>query len=513
MSCASTRILDTSESMEFLDPAKQTRHRIILWVGYVLVAVGIVIATLILLYQAYGFGLGKNGTVIQNGLLFLSSQPRPANIYMNGKLSTHQTNARIALPSGIYHLQLQRGGYRAWQRTIEIEGGDVQHFDYPLLIPNKLTSKKLTGFTAAPGLSTQSPDRRWLLVQKPGSMTAFKLYDLNNPSKGPAKAPTDLNLPDGLLSKAVAEKWRLEEWADDNKHVILEHDYDGKSEFILVDRTDPAKSQNLNRVLSANPAKLTLIDKKYDQYYLYDAKTAALAKASLGAPQAVPVLEHALAYQSYAADTLLYATDSGAPAGKVLVRLKIGNAVYPVRTFPAGSNYLLNLTKYSGTLYLAVGSGAADKVYIYQDPVGQLKKLPNHALVPVQVLHVHRPNYVSFSDNAQFIMAESGNQFGVYDIENEKGYNYITPQPIDKPQVHASWMDGFHLTYVSGRQLLMFDYDDTNQQSLVAADATYLPAFAPDVKFVYTLAPDTAAGALPGQTDLNQTSLLTPADQ
>ena len=72
--------------MEFLDPAKQTRHRIILWVGYVLVAVGIVIATLVLLYQAYGFGLGKNGTVIQNGLVFLSSQPRPANIYMNGKL-------------------------------------------------------------------------------------------------------------------------------------------------------------------------------------------------------------------------------------------------------------------------------------------------------------------------------------------------------------------------------------------------------------------------------------------
>ena len=180
---------------------------------------------------------------------------------------------------------------------------------------------------------------------------------------------------------------------------------------------------------------------------------------------------------------------------------------------PAGSNYLLDLTKYSGTLYLAVGSGAADRVYIYQDPVGQLRKLPNHALVPVQVLHVHHPNYVSFSNNAQFIMAESGNHFGVYDIENKKGYNYTTPQPIDKPQVHAAWIDGFRMTYVSRGQLLMFDYDDTNQQSLTAANPAYLPAFAPNFKFVYTLAPNTATAHVPGQTNLNQASLLTSADQ
>ena len=75
------------------------------------------------------------------------------------------------MPSGIYHLKLQRDGYRDWQRTIEVEGGDVQHFDYPLLIPSKLTSKKLQTFATAPGLGTQSPDRRWLMVQKPGSMT------------------------------------------------------------------------------------------------------------------------------------------------------------------------------------------------------------------------------------------------------------------------------------------------------------------------------------------------------
>jgi hypothetical protein len=500
--------------MEFLDPAQQTRHRIILWVGYVLVAIAIVIATLVLLYQAYGFGIGKNGQVIQNGLVFFSSRPNPANITLNGKLNPNKTNARIALPSGIYHVQLQRDGYRPWQRTIEVEGGDVQHFDYPMLIPTKLTSKKLQAYTAAPGLATQSPDRRWLLTQKPGSMTDFYLYDL----KKPAAAPITLSLPAGLLTKAANKaSWHLEEWADDNKHVVLQHNFDGKHEFILLDRTDAGKSQNLNKVLAVNPTRLTLNNKKFDQYYLYDAGAKTLQKATLSAPTPVPVLLHVLTYQSYSDNTLLYATNSDASTGKVLVRLMIGSHTYPVRNFPAGSTYLLNLTGYGGTLYLAVGASGVDRVYIYKDPVGQLNKLPDHALVPAQVLHVDKPSYVSFSNNAQFIMAEGGNHFGVYDIENKKGYNYTTAQPIDKPQHNATWMDGDRLTYVSRGQLLMFDYDDTNQQKLVTADPAYLPAFSPDFKFVYTLAPDTAAspkpGPKPGQTVLNQTSLLTPADQ
>ena len=492
--------------MDYLDRQKQLRHRIILLVGYVLVAIAIAIGTIILLYQAYGFGIGKNGTVIQNELTFFSSQPHPASIYANNQLESVSTNTRLVLPAGIYHIRLSRNGYRDWQRTIELNGGGVEHVDYPLLFPKTLTTKKLQTLAAAPGLVTQSPDRRWLLVEQPNSMTGFDVYDLKNPTK----APADITLPANLLSKATAnESWQLEEWADDNQHIVLQHNYDGKTEFILVDRTNVAQSLNLNATLSANPTKLTLNNKKYNQYYLYDTATGDLQKASLQAPAATPVLQHVLAYQSYGTDTLLYATNSGAPASKVLVRLAVGSHVYPVHTFPAGTTYLLDLTKYSDTLYVAVGASSQNKVYIYEDPVGQLSTAPQQALVPAQVLHVNSPNYLSFSDNAQFIVAEGGTQFGVYDIENTKGYNYVVASPLDTPQVHAAWMDGDRLTMVSAGKLQVFDYDGTNQQSLMAASSLYVPAFAPDYKTVYDVAPAATAG----QLELTQTFLLTPADR
>jgi hypothetical protein len=493
--------------MDYLDPKKQFRHRIILSVGYVLVAIAIVLAARLLFLVSKGFGIDKNGAIIQSDLMFFSSQPNPAQIYINNKLESSTTNTRLELPAGIYSIRLHRNGYQDWRRTVELQGGDVEHFDYPLLFPTQLTSKKLApAYTAAPGLVTQSPDRRWLLVEASNSMTNFDVYDLKNPTK----APVDIALPANVLTKTTAsENWQLEEWADDNQHLVLQHNYDGKTEFILVDRTNPAQSLNLNTTLSATPSKLTLNNKKYDHYYLYDAASGVLQTASLQTPSASPVLQHVLAYQSYGTDTLLYATDSGAPAGTVFIKLAIGDQTYPVRTFPVGTTYLLNLTKYSGSLYVAVGASSENKVYIYADPVGQLAALPDHALVPAQVLHVTAPNYLSFSTNAQFIVVENGTQFGVYDIENIKGYNYTAAAPLDAPQAHAAWMDGDRLTYVSGGKLVVFDYDDTNQHILMSANSDYLPAFAPDYKDVYTLPPSSAGS----QFEVTQTSLLIPADR
>jgi hypothetical protein len=490
--------------MDYLDPKKQQRHRILLFTGYILIGVAILISVLILKYLANGYGIGKNGAVIQNSLTFFSSQPNPANIYVNGKLAKVKTNTRLVLPEGIYHITLARQGYRDWQRSMELDGGHVQHFDYPFLFPKTLTTKKVQTYTAPPTLVTQSLDRRWVLVNQAGNMSTFELYDL----KTPTKTLTTLTLPSGILSKATSnESWQVGEWADDNRHVLMQHLYDGKTEYILADRANPDQSVNLNTTLSVNPTKLTLQNRKFDRYLLYDASAKTLNATTLSSTAQTPVLQHVLAYQPYSTDTFLYVTDSGAPAGKVLVKLLNGNHTDTLRSLPVGTNYLVDLTKYSGTLYVAMGASSENKVYIYKNPLRQLNSVTK-ALVPAQVLHVTQPNYLSFSPNAQFIVAENATQFGVYDIENAQGYNYTATEPIDTPQAHAVWMDGNRLTYVSNGAVTVFDYDHTNSQKLVASSSNFLPLFAPNYKYVYTLSPSKTVG----QIDFDQTALLNPAD-
>jgi hypothetical protein len=491
--------------MDFLDPKKELHHRIIMMVGYVLITLAILIGTTILLYQANGFGLGKGGTVVQSGLVFLSSQPNPAQITINGQLNSASTNARLLLQAGVYNVTLHRNGYRNWERTIVVNGDTVIHYDYPLLFPTKLITTKLSSYSSIPPLATQSPDRRWLLVQQPGSDSVFYEYDLSNPNP----KPTTLTLPSSLASKAsTSDAWQLVAWADDNQHVVLQHTFDGKTEFILLDRINPQDSVNLNTALNTNSIQLTLNNNKYSQYYLYDPTTQTLETDTLNSAP-VPYLQHVLAYKSYGSNTMLYVTDTNAPAGKVLLKLEVGSQTYIIHSFPVGSAYVLNLTQYDGTLYVAAGASVQNKVYVFRDPVGQLNNQPQHAVVPIQVLHVSQPNDVEFSNNTQFIMAENGTQFGVYDIENKVGYNYTSNLPMDAPQQHAFWMDGDRLAYVSNGKLVVFDYDHTNVQTLNAMSPAFIPFFDTNYRYLYGLTADTSNG----QYNLTQTSLLIPADQ
>jgi len=491
--------------MDYLDPHKQARENVLLIVGYFLIGIAVLIGTFVLVYQAYGFGFSKNGQVVQSGLVFFASKPNPAKIYLNGTLNNNQTNSRIVLEENIYNVVLKRQGYRDWKRTIEVDGGSVRHYDYPFLFPSKLQTNNLHAISGAPSIITQSPDRRWLLVQLPGNIPKFSMYDLKNP-KDPA---VEIALPATSYTKAIgADTWELSEWADDNNHLVLIHNFNNKKEYVLVDRKDTAQSANLTSVITNKFTELSLINKKYDKYYLYDAVSLSLKKASLSSPAPLTVLDKVYAFKSYGNDDLIYVTDSVTEPGKVQYVLKIGDKSHVLKNAASDSKYLVDLTEYSSKLYVVIGSVNSNRLYVFKDPVAQLDSTNKNSLAPVQVLHVVKPNYVKFSATAQFVMAENGNRFALYDAENNKGYNFITKQPLDTPQEHASWMDGNRLMYVSQGKLFVFDYDYNNQQLLSPALSNYLPAFSSDFKYLYTIINTSNSGLY-----LSQTPMLTKADQ
>src|ERR1039458_10357287 len=115
--------------MDFLDPIKVRRHKYRMFAGYALLGVAIFLTTVVLIFLAFGYGGGKNGQIIQNGLVFVSSQPNPAQINLNGNNSGSSTNSRLQLPAGQYTMTLTKTGYRPWVRSLGVEGGSVEHFD------------------------------------------------------------------------------------------------------------------------------------------------------------------------------------------------------------------------------------------------------------------------------------------------------------------------------------------------------------------------------------------------
>ena len=65
--------------MDFIDPDKKRKNTIKLYIGYVLIAIAIVLASIVLLFYALGYGIGRSGSVVRNGLVFIDSSPDGAD--------------------------------------------------------------------------------------------------------------------------------------------------------------------------------------------------------------------------------------------------------------------------------------------------------------------------------------------------------------------------------------------------------------------------------------------------
>ncbi len=466
--------------MDFLDPKKKRAHTRRLFIGYGLIAIAIALASLVLLFTSYGYDLDrKTGQVIQNGLVFVNANPEQATVYLNGK-NVAKTDARLTLPAATYDVELRREGYRTWKKTIKLEGSSIEQLVYPVLFPTTLTPKDVKAYDAAPAFATQSPDRRWVLVQKQGDVNTFDLFDTNDPKK----APTIVSLPAGVVSSGKNHTFSAEEWSTDNRHVLLKHTFGDSVEFIVLDRETPAQSLNLTKQLGIAFTSISLRDKKYDQYYLYDKATETLKSVSLKDKTVKSTLERVIAYKSHGSDMLLYAQKDKAVSGITTVMVRNNSTDYVLRTNAKPTDYLLDLAQYENHWYVAVGEKSLSQIVVYKDPLDTLKAGSKAAVPALTTMKLENSSTLNFSQNTRFIAAQNGSKFAVYDIDTSRRHYFDVEQSLARP---ASWMDGHRLAYISSGKLYVVDFDGINKQELVAVNEAFMPFFDRNYDRLFTL--------------------------
>jgi len=490
--------------MDFLDPKRKKAHRHRLLAGYLLVAVALAMGTWLLLNSASGYWFDrKTGSIIQNGTVFVDSEPGGSNVYLNGVLQGNKTATRMVLPGGHqYTVKLTQSGYRDWSRTFSLDGGKIERLVYPLLIPNSLKTTETQLYASAPGVSSQSPDRRWLLVQQAGQTYSFDLYDLNNP----ANAPSVITIPQNILTDpSAAATLNVVEWSNDNHHVLIERGFSNTHDFLMIDTSSIANSVNINTVLTVVPTEVHLRDKKYDQLFIYDSNGGTVRIGDLKARTiSGAILNNVLSFKSYGTDVVLYATHEGAAAGKVDFRIREDDkATYLLKTLPDSTKYLIDLSEYNGTPYFVVGTDQQDAVFVYRDPLPTLKGQSRSPLLITAVLRIQKPAFVSFSASSQFISAQAGNKIAVYDVDADRQYSIDLGHDIAN-DYKVQWMDAYRYFYVDNGQSYIVDFDGSNTQALVPSLITD-PYFAPDYKTTFALAPSKVAS---GRFALTQTSLV-----
>ena len=186
----------------------------------------------------------------------------------------------------------------------------------------------------------------------------------------------------------------------------------------------------------------------------------------------------------------MYVTTEGASKDRVLVKVKDNDQIYTVREFPAETEYLLDIAQFNGKWYMVVGAKSEQKIYVFRNPEDSIKAKPDGKIIPATTLRIENPQYASFSDNARFVVVQSGSNFVTYDAETDKNYKYKLDFDV-ATSYKSKWMDGHRLIAPKDGKIVVFDFDGTNSQTLANSYSNLSAYFNRDYSSLYTLAPST----------------------
>lgn len=472
--------------MDFLDPSKKRAHNIRLHIGYFLMSIVVVLGTLLFFSIANGFNIDRQtGTLYQNGTIYVDSKPKGGRVFVNNIEQSNRTDTRLDLPAGSYTIRIQADGFRYWERTIDLSGGEIERLVYPYLIPNQFVTTDVATFSSLPSLETQSPDRRWLLLMKPDSVGSFDLYDLADEKK-PA---VNISIPEEILTASESGSTiKFIEWSTDNRHILFERVYDGETEFIMFDRENPSASININTTLGIKPVVISLKNKRPDQFYYLDSLPGILRVADTKSKTiSAPMLDGVIDYKSYGDDIVLYATQKDVSTeGRTDFRILEGNTSYTLKNVAQSDRYVMDVSKYENQWYYAVGSSSENMTFVYEDPISSLKKKEQTPLNVVAIMRLENPRFVSFSAGTQFIGVQSGSKLLTLDLDKSHLYrlNLGVDVPID---TQVKWMDGHRYMFSSNGQSYIVDFDGSNEQTLVTSLSSTGPFFDRDYDNVFTI--------------------------
>ncbi len=473
--------------MDFLDPKKKRAHTIRLYVGYALVAVAIGIGALILLYMALGYGVDRRGNVIQNGLVFLSSTPDAAEVNITKADGSFQdqtlTSERMVLPADTYRFEFLKQDYRPWVRTVDLRGGSLVRMNYPFLFPVELESKAVRQYAARPGLTTASPDRSRIVVQLPAAFNRFEVINADDPQE----TPEIIAVPTALFADGARPSLSLVEWSTNNRHLLVEYRFGTETEYIIIDTEEPEESVNVNQVFSVEPQQVSLRDKQPNELYML-LENNRLVSASVERATTSRIVSDVVAFKPHGDNTFVYVQDTDSKNEKVAFRVWDDGESFTVRSIPRDSAYLLDIARFNDNWYIAVGSVSADNVFIYRNPAQTLRAGRDDPTIITRTLHIDDPQKISFSNNAQFLAAQSNQRFAVYDAEADSQYRYEVDQPLESVK-NTAWMDGHRLMGVVNGQIIVFDFDGENLQTLNAIISGTVPMFDRDYTVMYALQP------------------------
>lgn len=128
------------------------------------IAISFIMIAILLVVSAVGYRVNyENLSLQKTAILAIKTLPKDAIVYINGKALDNKTPIRLTgLTPNFYELKIEKSGYTAWQKSVQVEGGFAYDFDNVVLFLQDPLIEKVSN-PLPEGIAAAVPDKDLLI--------------------------------------------------------------------------------------------------------------------------------------------------------------------------------------------------------------------------------------------------------------------------------------------------------------------------------------------------------------
>jgi hypothetical protein len=465
---------------------KQLLIRRIITYVVMLLAVVVIVAGTILFILGYRLDSGK-GRIEQGALVQFDSKPNGADVAIDGKSINANTPSKQTVVAGQHAFSMNKTGYDSWSKTLNVKAGTLEWLDYILLVPKSLPTESVATYGTVYG-EKASPDNKWLIVQEKADTPTFQLVDLRSQQI----QSTTMILPTTLYSDpttaGITHTFTLEGWDRDGRYVIVKHTFNEKSEYLVLDTQNIAKSINVSTLLSISLSELKFSGTSGN--VLYGLTDGVVRKLDLSnATISRGLVSNVKDFHLFDNTIVTYTgTDPTNPAHQVAGIYREGDELsHVLRTVNDLTTPLsIAFTRYHNDNLVAVTEGL--KVSVLKGSYPASTDVANSSLrLYAAFKTTANVDTLAFSDNGDHLVVQSGLNFTSFEVEYMRQTEAIIT--TSETTVHTlKWLDDAYLWAVYDGHLSIREFDGTNAHVIMTMEPGFDATLSPNNKYLYGIA-------------------------
>ena len=460
-------------------------RRIITYVVMIL-AVVVIVAGTVLFILGYRLDSGK-GRIEQGALVQFDSKPNGADVAIDGKTINANTPSKQTVVAGQHSFSMNKTGYDSWSKMLNVKAGTLEWLDYILLVPTNLPIESMASYSSVYG-EKASPDNKWLIVQEKADTPTFQLVDLRSQQI----QSTTMILPTTLYSApttaGVTHTFTIESWDKDGRYVIVKHTFNEKSEYLVLDTQNIAKSVNVSTLLSISLSELKFSGTSGN--VLYGLTDGVVRKLDLSnATISRGLVSNVKDFHLFDNTIVTYTgTDPTNPAYQVAGIYREGDELsHVLRTVNDLTTPLsIAFTRYHNDNFVAVTEGL--KVSVLKGSYPASTDIANSSLrLYTAFKTTANVDALTFSENGDHLVVQSGLNFTSYEVE----YMRQTEATITTNETIAhtlKWLDDAYLWAVYDGHLSIREFDGKNTHVIMTMEPGFDATLSPNNKYLYGIA-------------------------